>query len=64
LAQKDSRKEIGECPLGTKQTVVKAPEAHTAVCNLFNFGRHLVSAGNYRDLRQGAFASWKKIALV
>jgi len=31
---------------------------HAAVYNLFNLGRHLVSAGHYRDLRQGAFASW------
>jgi len=31
---------------------------HAAVCNLFNLGRHMVSASNYRDLRQGAFASW------
>jgi putative transposase len=37
---------------------------HAAVCNLFNLGRHLVSASNYRDLRQGAFASWKKITLA
>jgi len=31
---------------------------HAAVYNLFNLGRHLVSASHYRDLRQGAFASW------
>ena len=31
---------------------------HAAVQNLFNLGRHLVSAGHYRLLRQGAFASW------
>jgi putative transposase len=49
---------------GTKQTFVKALEIHAAVYNLFNLGRHLVSASNYQDLRQGAFASWKKIALV
>lgn len=32
--------------------------AHAAVYNLFNLGRHLVSANHYRDLRQGAFVSW------
>ena len=37
---------------------------HAAVSNLFNIGRHLVSASNYRDLRQGAFASWNKITLA
>ena len=31
---------------------------HAAVYNLFNLGRHLVSASHYRDLRQSAFASW------
>jgi len=34
---------------------------HAAVCNLFNLGRHLVSANYYRDLRQGAFAFWRSV---
>jgi putative transposase len=33
---------------------------HSAVYNLFNLGRHLVSAEHYRTLRQGAFVSWEK----
>jgi putative transposase len=37
-------------------------DVHAAVYNLFNLGRHLVSASDYRDLRHGAFASWKKVA--
>jgi putative transposase len=32
--------------------------AHAAVYNLFNLGRHLVSAKNYRLFRDDAFASW------
>jgi putative transposase len=32
---------------------------HAAVHNLFNLGRHLVSAKNYRIFRDSAFASWK-----
>ena len=32
---------------------------HAAVYNLFNLGRHLVSAEFYRLMRQRAFASWK-----
>jgi putative transposase len=32
--------------------------AHAAVYNLFNLGRHLVKAGHYRNLREGAFAEW------
>ena len=32
---------------------------HAAVNNLFNLGRHMVSAKHYRELRVGAFASWK-----
>ena len=33
--------------------------AHSAVYNLFNLGRHLVSATIYRLFRQRAFTSWK-----
>jgi len=32
---------------------------HAAVHNLFNLGRHLISAKNYRLFRQRAFASWE-----
>ncbi len=37
---------------------------HTAVYNLFNLGRHLVSAIHYRLLRQGAISSWRQAAAV
>ena len=33
---------------------------HAAVCNLFNLGRHHVSAKNYRYFRVRAFASWNR----
>jgi putative transposase len=33
--------------------------SHAAVYNLFNLGRHLVSAKNYRFLRTRSFAWWK-----
>jgi putative transposase len=36
--------------------------AHASVYNLFNLGRHLVSAENYRYFRLRAFASWEKAA--
>jgi putative transposase len=32
---------------------------HAAVHNLFNLGRHLISAKHYRIFRERAFASWK-----
>ncbi len=32
---------------------------HAAVHNLFNLGRHLISAKHYRIFRDNAFASWK-----
>ena len=35
---------------------------HAAVYNLFNLGRHLTSARNYRVFRMRAFASWKYAA--
>ncbi|MBL4682450.1 MAG: IS6 family transposase [Pseudomonadales bacterium] len=37
---------------------------HAAVCNLFNLGRHLVSAETYRYFRLRTFASWKNAAMV
>ena len=33
---------------------------HAAVYNLFNLGRHLVSADHYRNLRSGAFNDWSR----
>ena len=33
---------------------------HAAVSNLFNLGRHLVSANHYRNLRISAFADWSR----
>jgi len=38
--------------------------ACAAVYNLFNLGRHLVSAENYRFFRQSAFVSWEKAAAI
>ena len=34
--------------------------AHAAVHNLFNLGRHLVSAEHYRNLRVSAFSEWSR----
>ncbi|MFT4817544.1 MAG: putative transposase [Cyclobacteriaceae bacterium] len=38
--------------------------AHAAVYNLFNLGRHLVSAEKYRYFRLRAFASWEKAVAI
>ena len=38
--------------------------AHAVVYNLFNLGRHLVSAENYRFFRQRSFASWEKVVAI
>ena len=37
---------------------------HAAVYNLFNLGRHMVSAVTYRYFRLRSFASWKNAAMV
>ncbi len=37
---------------------------HAVVYNLFNLGRHLISAEHYRIFRQRAFASWKSAAAI
>jgi putative transposase len=39
-------------------------DVHAAVYNLFNLGRHLISAENYRLFRQRAFASWENAAAI
>ena len=39
-------------------------DVHAAVYNLFNLGRHLVSAETYRYFRLRSFASWKNAAMV
>ena len=38
--------------------------AHAAVYNLFNLGRYLVSAENYRYFRLRAFATWEKAVAI
>ena len=35
-------------------------ETNAVVSNLFNLGRHLVSAEHYRNLRIGAFSEWSR----
>ena len=37
---------------------------HAVVYNLFNLGRHLISAEHYRLLRQRAFMSWREAAAI
>jgi len=37
---------------------------HAAVYNLFNLGRHLVSAETYQYFRLRSFASWKNAGMV
>jgi putative transposase len=37
---------------------------HAVVYNLFNLGRHLVSAETYRFFRSRSFASWKDAAMI
>ena len=38
--------------------------AHASVYNLFNLGRHLVSAENYRYFRVRAFSTWEKAVSI
>ncbi len=37
---------------------------HAAVYNLFNLGRHLVTANKYRNFRLQAFASWEEAVAI
>ncbi len=50
------------CRFKSTQQAQRFLTVHAAVYNLFNLGRHLVSARNYRVFRSRAFASWNCIA--
>jgi putative transposase len=43
----------------SRQQAQRFLSVHATVYNLFNLGRHMVSAENYRLLRLRAFTSWK-----
>ena len=35
-------------------------DAHASVYNLFNLGRHLITASHHRSLRTSAFTEWDR----
>jgi len=65
----NNRAELSHQPTRTRERVMRRFKStqqaqrflsvHAAVYNLFNLGRHLTSARNYRTFRMRAFASWK-----
>ena len=59
LSQEPTRvRERGMSKFKSRHQAQRFLGAHAAVYNLFNLGRHLVSAENYRFSRQRAFVSW------
>jgi len=52
-------RERGMCRFKSTRQAQRFLSAHAAVYNLFNLGRHLISAKHYRLFRQRAFVSWK-----
>ena len=58
--QRTRVRERGMRALESSQQAQRFLGVHSAVCNLFNLGRHLISAKHYRLLRMSAFASWKE----
>ena len=55
-------KRVRECGMRKFKSIQQAQRflnVHAAVYNLFNLGRHLVSAKTYRFIRMRFFASWK-----
>jgi putative transposase len=57
-------RERGMRKFKSMEQVQRFLNAHAAVHNLFNLGRHLVSAGNYRFFRARAFSSWGKAVAI
>ncbi len=68
LRHTNNRAELSHQPTRVRERVMRRFKSmqqaqrflcvHAAVYNLFNLGRHLVSAKNYRFFRLRAFASW------
>ncbi len=64
----NNRAELSHQPMRVRERVMRRFKSmqqaqrfltvHGAIYNLFNLGRHLVSAKKYRFLRLRAFASW------
>ena len=52
-------RERGMRALKSVQQAQRFLGVHAAVYNLFNLGRHLISAKHYQSLRMSAFGSWK-----
>ncbi len=57
-------RERGMRKFKSSQQAQRFLSVHAAVYNLFNLGRHLISANHYRILRQNAFSSWKNATAV
>ena len=57
-------RERGMRKFKSSQQAQRFLSVHAAVYNLFNLGRHLISANHYRILRQSAFSSWKNATAV
>ena len=56
---------IGQASLNRYHQVQRFMRADAAIGNLFNLGRHLASAGDYRSLRMAAVSEWSRaVALV
>jgi putative transposase len=53
-------RKLGMRKFKSREQAQRVLGAHAAVYNLFNLGRHLVSAETYRYFRQPAFATWEK----
>jgi len=64
LHQPTRARELGMRKFKSMHQAQRFLGAHAAVYNLFNLGRHLVSAENYRYLRLRAFASWEKAVAI
>jgi len=69
----NNRAELSHQPIGVRErgmcrfkSIVQAQRflgVHSAVYNLFNLCRHLISASHYRLIRMRAFASWRSVVV-
>jgi putative transposase len=57
-------RERGMCKFKSTKQAQRFLNVHAAVYNLFNLGRHSVSADTYRYFRLRSFASWKNAVMI
>jgi len=61
LMNRRGSRDRGMCKFRSVKQAKQFLGTHAAVSNLFNLGRHLISAEHHRNLNAAAFTGWGKV---